>query len=280
MVDRGPGAARHPLAVETLRVKYPRQVEQLHQLELSSNCNLKCVYCSSPTLDKPLTDSAGKSLPITQGGGFGRAKENMTLATFERALEHAKFYDRQGTQGELALTGIGEALIHPDFPQLCKLARAALPHNLITLSTNGLILANRKTDAARELSDRLLDSLEENRVAVYVSLHRPERAKLAIDLLRKRGLLAATNQAFATESFDWAGGLDWEVSIPEGSVTCEFLRSGWCVVLADGRVTACCLDSEGGGVSGHVDDPLGSLHIAPWEGVKQGCSGCHMSPPE
>jgi organic radical activating enzyme len=248
---------------------FPRPVTSVHQIELSSRCNLRCTYCPSKDLAKPL------DLPMADGGGFGREKTDITEAHFARAIAHAQYHEQQGTQGELALTGIGEALLHPSFPDLADLARFALPDNRITLSTNGVLLAKQD-----ELATTLLDSLAENRIAVYVSLHRPEKAKLAIDMLRERNLLAATNQAFATEAFDWAGALDWTVSIPEKSVTCEYLRSGWCVVLADGRVTTCCLDAEGGGVVGHVDDEPGSLYLKPWEGERQGCDGCHMQVPE
>lgn len=250
---------------------YPRPITSVHQIEVSSDCNLRCVYCPSRNLDKPL------ELPMAKGGGFGRAKEHMDLATYGAALRWASHFERQGTQGELALTGIGEALLHPHITDMLDVARQALPHNLITLSTNGLTLAKRD-----EAAEAQLDALERNNIRVYVSLHRPERAKLAIDVLAERGLLAATNQAFATEAFDWAGALDWSVSIPEGSVVCEYLRTGWCVVLADGRISACCLDAEGASAkqTGQTvwDDPATAV-TAPWTGERSSCSACHMRIP-
>jgi hypothetical protein len=194
------------------------------------------------------------------------------MANFRRALEWAVHFEHRGTQDELALTGIGEALLHPDFVDFIRLAREALPTNRITFSTNGLLL-----------DDELCEQLAPYKPEVYVSLHRPEKAKGAVDAAKKAGILAGVNAAFALDAFDWAGTLDWEVSIEPGSVTCEFLRSGWCVVLADGRITTCCLDASGHGVVGHVDDPIGTLSIQPWKGEgplgETGCGPCHMVVP-
>jgi hypothetical protein len=238
-------------------VKYPRPITSIHQIELSSHCNLRCVYCPSKDLDKPRDQ-----------GGFGREKLHMSIAHFRRALEWAVYFEQRGTQGELALTGIGEAIMHPHFVSFLAAAREALPDNLITFSTNGLLL-----------TDELCARIAPFNPRVYVSLHRPEKAKPAIDAARKHGLLADTNAAFATDAFDWAGTLDWSVSIPEDAVTCEYLRTGWSVVLADGRITTCCLDAAGDGVVGHVDDELGSLAIGPWGDESAGCRACHMVTP-
>jgi len=237
---------------------YPRPVRSIHQVEISTRCNLRCVYCPSRHLDKPIED-----------GGSGRAKIDITAEHYTRALEWAKYFEEQGTQGELALTGIGEALLHSRFVEMVREAREALPTNLITFSTNGLLL-----------TDALCEQLAPYQPAIFVSTHRPEKAKLAIDIARKHGLLAGTNTAFATESFDWAGQLDWGVSIPDDAVTCEYLRTGWAVVLSDGRIATCCLDATGDSVVGHVNDEIGSAAIGPWKGRVAGCDTCHQRVPE
>lgn len=240
-------------------IDYPRPVTSVHQIEVSSNCNLRCVYCPSATLDKPIAE-----------GGFGRAKEDMSMATFERALVHAAHYQGEGTQDELALTGLGEAVLNPDFLKMLARAREVLPTNLLTISTNGVVFAQ---PGGRELAEQMA----EFNPRMYVSLHRPEKAKLAIDLFKELGIYEAANASFATEAFDWGGALDWEVTADP--IECRFLGDGWCVVLADGRVTTCCLDAEGAGVVGHVDDRVGSLHVQPWEGERASCESCHMTVP-
>lgn len=240
-------------------MKYPRPITSIHQIEVTSRCNLRCVYCPSPKLDTPI-----------EQGGHGRAKQDMTLDTYRRALEWAAHFDGEGTQGELSLTGIGEGTLHPEFVQLVRLAREALPDNPIVFSTNGLLV-----------DDDLCERLKPYNPRIFVSLHRPEKAKGAIDAARRWELLAGTNDSFATNAFDWAGALDWAVSIPAESVPCAYLGLGWSVVLADGQIVTCCLDSTGASGVGHVDDEIGSLSIEPWQDERTGagCEQCHMVVP-
>lgn len=232
---------------------YPRPLTSIHQVEPSSFCNLACRYCPSKQLPKL------RGVPNT----------HIDLKVFERALAWAKHFDALGTQGELSLTGIGETLLHPEWRELVHLAREALPRNFICFSTNGLLL-----------DDEACAHLAEHRVAVFVSLHRPEKAGPAINAARRHGILVDTNASAATSSFDWAGLLadKWEVTAPKGN-PCAYLQRGWGVVLADGRLTTCCLDATGAGVVGHVDDAIGSLSIGPWGDEKVGCTACHERVP-
>lgn len=235
-------------------MSYPRPLTSIHQCEVTSHCNLRCSYCPSKILPKL------RNQPAT----------HITLATFERALHWCQHFERLGTQGELSLTGIGETLLHPEWRELVRMAREALPRNFICFSTNGLLL---DADACSLLAHY--------KVAVFVSLHRPEKAGPAINAARRAGILVDTNASAATSSFDWAGLLAdrWEVTAPKGN-PCAYLQRGWGVVLADGRVTTCCLDATGAGVVGHVDDPIGSLSIGPWGDEKVGCSACHERTPD
>jgi hypothetical protein len=235
-------------------MSYPRPVRSIHQIEVSSHCNLRCRYCPSRKLEDHR----------------GQPNQFMTRDTYLRALEWARELNDPDDpmRAELSLTGIGEALMHPDFPWMLEQARRALPTQPLVFSTNGILL-----------TDEYAASIAPYQPQVYVSLHRPEKAKGAIDAARKYGILAGYNPAAATDAFDWAGLLpEWEVTAPP--ITCEFLRSGWAVVLVDGRITACCLDAEGAGVTGHIDDPIGSVSIGPWQGKGQGCSTCHMNVPD
>lgn len=212
------------------------------------------VYCPSRILPKL------RNQPAT----------HMALDTFKRALEWAVYFDARGSQGELSLTGIGETLLHPEWRELVRLARDALPSNFLCFSTNGLLL-----------DDDACAFLREHKVAVFVSLHRPEKAGPAINAAKRAGILVDVNASAATSSFDWAGLLadKWAVTAPVGN-PCAYLRLGWGVVLADGRVTTCCLDATGAGVVGHVDDEVGSLAIGPWGNENVGCSACHESVPD
>lgn len=227
-------------------MEYPRPITSIHQLEVTSKCNLRCVYCPSKELPKL------RAQPPTM----------MSMDVVRRSLEWVVHFEKAHTQGELALTGIGEPLLHPEFVEILAMAREALPRNRITFSTNGILL-----------DDAMCERIAPYRPEVYVSLHRPEKAGPAIEAAKKWDIIKGVNPAAATMAFDWAGQVDWFVSAP--ATPCEYLRTGWAVVLADGRITTCCLDASGAGVVGHVDDTVGSLSIKPFSL----CNDCHMTVP-
>ena len=230
---------------------YPRPVRDIHQIELTTRCNLKCHYC--PHFPE---------LP--------RTKEDMEWNTFEAALELVRYFVRQGTQTELSLTGIGESLLHPRFVEAVAATRAAIgPARPLVITTNGLLL-----------TEQMCLDLVPFRPSIFISLHRPEKAAFAVDLARRHGLFAGTNNAFATSSFDWAGyQANWTPIRSAPKIKCEYLRSGWAVVLVDGRIATCCLDADGASVVGRVSDDPRTLALAPWGDAKKGCAACHMEVP-
>lgn len=221
-----------------------RPVTQIHEIELSSRCNLACVYCPHPKMR--------------------RAKLDMGWATFDAALRHVEYYCKQGTQGELALTGIGEALLHPDFVEMLLKARSVIgPKRLLTFSTNGLLLTREIIDAVKSANPM-----------VFVSLHRPEAAAPAVERLRLSGLRYGTNAAFVTSALNWVGDVNWHVS--HARQTCEYLRSGWAVIRADGNVGTCCWDAETAESEiGHVSQSPGTLVTAP----HSACGRCSLAVP-
>ena len=232
-------------------MNYPRPVRDVHQLELTTRCNLKCKYCPH-----------FPNLPRTQ--------EDMAWETFEAALDLVKFFVRQGTQTELSLTGIGESMLHPRFVEMVAESRAVIgPNQPLTLTTNGLLL-----------DDAMAAALAPFKPQVFVSLHRPEKAAFAIVAAKKYGILGGSNTAFADSAFNWAGyQQNWTPMVSAPNIKCEFLGAGWCVVLVDGRIATCCLDADGSSVIGHVKDNPETLMLKPWGDEKKGCKVCHMEVP-
>lgn len=218
-------------------------ITEVHELELTSVCNLACVYCPHPTLRRP--------------------KAHMEWSVFERSLQHIEHYVRAGTQTEVALTGIGEAILYPEFERALARVRGLLgPSRLITLSTNGVALTD---DACR--------AMRQYNVAVYVSLHRPEVAGPAIEMLKRHGIWFNVNHAFVNSSLDWAGQVDWHVSAQRQP--CQYLARGWSVIRQDGTVVACCMDA-------HSVDPIGSVfdEVGAWRRRSISlCSSCVLYPP-
>lgn len=241
-----PVGAQQAEASEKRFSGFPRPVREVHQIELTTHCNLRCKYCPSPNLP--------------------RAKDHMTWETWSASLGLVEYFIRKGTQTELSLTGIGEPLLHPNFVEMVASAREVLgPDRPLVVSTNGLLV-----------TDELVEKIKPYNPRVFVSTHRPEKAGPAGLKLHNAGLLAGINTAFVNAAFNWAGQVDWYVAAPE--LVCEYLRAGWCVIMQDGRITSCCLDASGAGVIGTVWD-LGkrdSLAMKPYSL----CSSCHMRIPE
>lgn len=230
---------------------YPRPIRDIHQIELTTNCNLKCRYCPHYP-----------QLP--------RKKEDMAWETFESSLRLIEYYVRRGTQTELSLTGIGEAVLHPRFLEMVERCRVVIgPQRMLTITTNGLLF-----------DDEMCKALAPFHPSVFISLHRPERAALAVIAAKKYGIFAGTNSQFVTAAFDWAGTQkNWTPMVSAPRIKCEYLRSGWGVILVDGRVTTCCLDADGSGVVGTVTDDPETLMLKPWGDESKGCKVCHMEIP-
>lgn len=228
-----------------LSLAFPRRVTAIRQIEITSRCQLRCSYCPSPQ--------------IMKGEMPGRPALDMTRATFERALAWVSEFVRAGTQPELNLAGIGESTLHPEFADFVRLARGAAGPNLrLILATNGLIA-----------NEELAELFACERVEVWVSLHRPERAALAVEIYRRAKVLGGVSSDPSLNANDWGGQVKWHNS-PDNALPCLWLRDGHVMVLADGRTTACCLDATGAGVIGHVDN----LNVSPTKPFTL-CKTCH-----
>lgn len=229
--------------------RYPRPVREIHQIETETHCNLACKYCPSPNLPRP--------------------KISMEWDVWLQSLELVGYYVRQGTQGELSLTGIGEAMLHPQFLEMVAMARETIGQDrMLTVTTNGLLL-----------TEEMCRAIQPYRPSVFISLHRPEKAGPAIELAKKYGILAGVNASFATAAFDWAGAMKGKWFVSAQKITCEYLRSGWAVILVDGRVATCCLDVDGSSTIGTVWDDPESLKLSPWGTEEVGCKACYQEVP-
>lgn len=219
-------------------------LREIHELELSSLCNLACVYCPHPVLQ--------------------REKGNIGWDTFERAMLHVEYYVKQKTQGELSLTGIGEAILHPRFGEALLRCREVIGWDrLLVMATNGLAI-----------DDDIIALLAAAKVRVYVSLHRPEVATPAGFRLTAGGVRTLTNHAFVDSSINWGGQVEWHASAPVHD--CGYLTSAWGSIKQNGSVDACCVDAHDLHPIGNVWDEVGSLrtHAIPL------CAKCHLLVPK
>lgn len=220
-------------------------IRAIHQIEMTSRCNLRCRYCTHPKMPRP--------------------KMDMDDATYSKALHWVKYFQSRRPHPELNLAGIGESTLHPEFVRNVHWAREAVGRYVnLVLATNGL-----------EMTDELAMAIAPARPMVWVSLHRPERAGPAIESLKRAGIFAGTSSDPSLAAVDWAGQVKWHVSAPKGQ-TCPWIASSMVMVMSDGRVSRCCFDSTGEGVIATVDDDLTKHAQSPW-GL---CATCHLSVPE
>lgn len=230
---------------------FERPVTAVHQVELTSRCNLRCTYCTSPQ--------------IMKGQYPNRPALDMTEDTFKQALEWVKHFVKKGTQSqELNLAGIGESTLHPQFIEFAKLARDAIgPKRTIIFATNGILLTDEIASELAKLQP----------VSCWVSLHRPEKAMFAVDIARKHGIFGGVSTDPATHANDWAGQVKWKKA--EYTMPCTWLMHGRVFITADGNVTACCLDAKGSGVLATVwDDPATAITK-----TYDLCPNCHHTLP-
>jgi Radical SAM superfamily len=223
-------------------------ISTIHQVELSSRCNLACSYCPHP--------------------GLRREKADMTMETFEHVIYWAQVLGGP----ELSFTGMGEAMLNPLFCDMLRQARIELPNVWFLLGTNGLLLTHRKHN---ERADELLTALRECAVTVFVSTHRPEIAGEAIENGVKAGVDVKMNTHFVDSGFNWAGQVEWH-GIAAPRTECQYLRQGWGTVLQDGSVVNCCMDAHGLHPMGNVRDDLMNMIVKPIPL----CEHCHLRIPQ
>lgn len=222
-------------------------VRNIHQIELTSRCNLRCKYCLHPKMQ--------------------REKVDMSLETLNQALGWVRHFQKAGTQRELNLAGIGESTMHESFIEFLAHVRSSVGSLPLVLATNGLLVT-------KELAEQMKIWSAGGAFKVYVSTHRPERAKLAIDNLQEVGLLAGVSNDPAMASTDWAGQIpNWKVTA-QPSRRCPWVTGGWAVVLSDGTLTRCAFDGNKLGVIGHVSDDVAKMETSAYSL----CRTCDQDP--
>lgn len=218
---------------------------RIHQIEMTSNCNLRCKYCVHPKMK--------------------RDKIDMDINTYMFALDMVKECMKRYGQDEVNLAGIGESTTHPEFIDFLYKARITLGPNIkIVLATNGVNVTQEQINAMRDCD-----------VWLWVSVHRPEKAKPTIDMAARAGILKGISLDPSVNAVDWAGQVEWEVTTNVRE-NCAWLEKGMGMVCSDGTITTCCFDGDGLGVIGHVRDKLDTLEILPYSL----CYNCHLSIPD
>lgn len=202
--------------------------QSIQRIEVTSRCNLACVYCLHPILTRPKQDIADRD--------------------WDGALDWIRWFVRRGTQGEVQLSMTGEPFLHPRLGELALELRAVLgPHRRLLTTTNGTIC-----------DSTVIAQLAKAQCVVYVSAHVVARAAHTAHALHDAGILKEVTIDPVIAGNSWAGQVDWPDWIPiHGTRSpCPFLQCGHLCVASTGDLYTCCL------VNGDVP-PLGHVREAP-----------------
>jgi hypothetical protein len=208
-------------------------IRDVHQIEITSECNLRCRYCIHPTMTRP--------------------KQHMSTDVWERALDWVTYFVRQGTQHELSLQGVGESTMHPKFTEWISQARAHVGDAcVLVFATNGV-----------SFTEAIAEACKEHKVHVFVSLHRPEKAGIAIEVAKKAGVLSGVSADPSVAATDWAGQVKWHVSAAPNR-ECMWVKNGKVFVDSVGNIRPCSLNGSKDGVIGRVFDDLTKIKTGPY----------------
>lgn len=219
-----------------------RPVLFLHQIELSSICNLRCPYCPHGF------------------GNFARPKMYMSMEVFEKALQWIR--KQFPTQNEINLAGTGESSLNPDFAKMILRAREVLgPSAKILFATNGV---------GKHWKQELVDAIKPADPRIWVSLHQPALAAYAVKMFYEAKILESVSVDAVMNPNDWAGQVDWIK--PGYRIPCQWQQFGKAFVTSNGDILTCCLDLTGESQIGSVLDEPHDLQTAPW----RICKACYQ----
>lgn len=228
-----------------------KTLKTITTIELSNDCNLACRYCINRKMERA-----------------GRKRQIMSDDVFERTLDVLKELCRSGSQMEVNLNGNGESFLDPMlFYRIGRVREVVGSDRLLNMSTNGMIMTD---DIAQLVKQSGLDKIQ-------VSVHRPEAARKAGQLLAKHQMHGSYNFGAVQSPHNWAGQIDPEYNaliLPD--IPCHPIMEGRGYVSVEGLLSPCCYDYRLLGVFGSVfDADLLEREIRPFVL----CETCHQQLP-
>jgi len=221
-------------------------------IELSSLCNLKCLYCISRLLVKHPDRKPG----IMEDHVF-----DLSLIWLSRLCE-------QGTQREVNLNGNGESCLDPQLVSRIRRVKEIMGDRPVAFSSNGV---NMTEVLAKQLKGSGIDRID-------LSPHSAYHARRAAYILNAAGITGIINMGAIISAHNWAGQLEPEHSIDcQIKIQCDPLIEGRGYISSEGNISPCCFDYRNLGMFGTVFDPdLLDREIRPYAL----CDTCHQVIPD
>ena len=204
-------------------------MKMIYAIETTSRCNNACPYCPHTKFVR------------------GKRDQDMDDATWKRCLY---WLDKLGQKTVVHLMLFGEPLLDAKlFDRLKDLKEMGIP---TSLSTNGRLFTS-------EVAHKLKEAGVEN---LSISPHTPDAEAIIGDIIhestfkvepfysKKYPAKIYVSNGFINAPHNWAG----QVNRPPAKYfyDCHFVHEEKCCILADGRITACCIDAAGVTTMGNV----------------------------
>lgn len=227
-------------------------LQTITTIELSSKCNLSCLYCINRLIAK----------------NSDRTPCIMSDEVFDLSLSWLDKLCKAGTQKEVNLNGNGESTLDPKLiERIGKVREVVGSKRQVSFCTNGV---NMTPDLAFGLQDSGINRID-------VSPHSPYHARKAIDYLIEAGHSIICNPGAIIQSHNWSGQLEPKHTIKcRINIKCDPLIEGRGYVQSEGTLSPCCYDYRNLGTFGSVfDHDLIEREIRPYEL----CRTCHQMIP-
>lgn len=227
------------------------KLKTINTLELSSICNMACLYCTNRLMEQN-----------------GRKREIMSDEVFKLSLTWLSRLVARGTQKEVNINGIGESTLDPSLLDRIRAIINVVGDRQVSFCTNGITMTDDLAVALREAGLKRVD----------ISSHNAFYARKAAQSLFKAGIAGCLATGAIASPHNWAGQLEPEYCVDKVvPLQCDPLIEGRGYVQSDGKVTPCCYDYRSLGSFGSVfDHDLLERHIKPYTL----CEKCHQTIPQ
>lgn len=214
---------------------------RIYQMETTNYCNAQCEYCPHKNM--------------TRKKGF------ISLNTVKKVIKNCV----DTRQKYIALHHMGEPLLHKSIYTIIEMFTAA--EIKTEFSSNGLLITSQilenLSNAGLNLLRIAMDYKYHDKVnkiydalTSFYSAHPKATMRIYLHTVEGNDLLLFKELPVVTmekPKDNWAGQIEGESKLASGN-SCYFLDYNYGVVLWNGDIVNCCLDSDGKDIIGNIDN--------------------------
>jgi len=228
----------------------------IRMVEVTNRCNENCWFCPHTKMQRPQGDISIDTVSIAISKMVGMGQKQVCLNNLGEPLLHPKFFEIADMFGDAGIA-------------TCVTANSrALDDRLVSeLEKSSLGTIQLSMDFAGDRENELVNCIIDD-PRVSVNIKGATRQEI-VDFRERWGSKALVK--FITNI---AGQMDFK----DDDVlhrNCVFLDTNHCVLLWDGRISACCYDFDGNYILGTIDE-VDKLHHREEYDLCKNCMGLDM----